>query len=90
MERNQLYQSNNNNRFVAEILHSGIMSGDLKLSDDDVRSTVLSFTRHIISLNKVIFHFNKSNPPTPRYPCDSLILNDQQYSDDSSSLTNSG
>ena len=89
MEHNQLNQSNDNNRLIAEILHRGVTSGDLKLSDDDVRTTVLSFTRHIISLNKAMFHFNKSNPPTNRYPCESLLLKHQQYIDDSSSLTNS-
>jgi hypothetical protein len=87
MEHTPLFRSNDNNGLIAEILHRGVISGILDLSDDDVRSTVLSLTRNIILVNNEILQFNKRTVPPSLYPCDPLLINDKHSTDDSSSLT---
>jgi hypothetical protein len=91
--KNQLYQCNDNNGLLADILHRGILSGDFKLSDDIVRSTILSLTNSTVLVNNDIHRITKySNIANCMFPSNGIIggVKDCNKNDDStSSLTNS-
>jgi hypothetical protein len=49
---NQLCQTNQNIGFVADILHRGYVAGEVNLSNDEFRSTILALSRSIVSVQE--------------------------------------
>jgi hypothetical protein len=49
---NQLCQTNQNIGFVADILHRGYVAGEVNLSNNEFRSTVLALSRSIVSVHE--------------------------------------
>jgi hypothetical protein len=95
---NQLYQSNSNNGIIADILHRGILSGDFRLSDADIRSTILALSKNIVLINDDIHELNTRSykcayntipQPLSCLPGNAAISGVQDCNSDSSSLTNS-
>jgi hypothetical protein len=87
MEINQLYQSNNSNAIVADMLHRGLVSGDFKLADENFRCTILALTKNIIMVNEDIHNAKQSNCPYRPNLISNTFFGDKDFQSASSSLS---